>query len=235
METRDTLYVDEETLTELVLLRRLAHAHHRLKEAQHGPMNEEQQAMSSHYYGQINRILDDYAKVVRKDRERYGEAVGVVVGRFQIPELHDGHRFILETVRKRHPNFAVAIGIAHDLATIKDPLTYNMRATMIQEEFHDCVTMPIPDVKESDEVWSRNLDLAIRIAFPVGGIRLYGSRDSFIPSYHGQFPTTEISPAESWTGTQMRAKVGEEPLNNAEFRRGVIFATQVGGSHGRSI
>jgi hypothetical protein len=225
MITEDTLYVDEETLTELVLLRRLAHTHQRLKEAEHGPMNEQQIAMTGFLHGSIKKILRDYDDLMRRDRVQYGEAVGVVVGRFQVPELHDGHRFILQTVRGRHPNFGVAIGIANDIDA-KNPLPYNIRATMIAEEFHDAITFPIRDIPLSDQEWSANLDVEIRKHFPVGAVRLYGSRDSFAPFYVGAFPVTVIDATESWTGTQVREHVGQETLNNAEFRRGVIFATQ---------
>lgn len=220
----DALYVDEETVDELVLLRRLVAAHRRLREIESRPMDGDQQDLIVGAHRQIRRILDSYERNISMDRAKYDEAIGVVVGRFQIPELHDGHHFLLQTVKNRHANVGVAIGVSATVSD-KNPLPYNLRATMIQQDYPDILTFPIHD-HESDHEWSLNLDREIVKHFPIGKVRLYGSRDSFAKVYTGALPVSQIDPTESWSGTQVREKVGEHPMNDAAFRRGIIFATQ---------
>ena len=40
----------------------------------------------------------------------YRSDVGVVIGRFQVDELHAGHVELLNTVQAKHPNMLVLLG-----------------------------------------------------------------------------------------------------------------------------
>lgn len=223
---QNNYYVDDNTLIELDILRRLVNAEKSLGDAELNKICPENSAIRSEVYRQIKALVRQHEEAIDKTREKFGEAVGVIVGRFQLDKLHAGHKCLIETVRSRHQCYAVAIGITADgITTSKDPLSYHMRASMILEDFKDCVAFPIQDIND-DTVWSKNLDEAMRQAFPQGTIRLYGGRDSFIPAYNGGFPTTEITAVDGTSGTEARNRVGASPASNAEFRKGVIFGTQ---------
>jgi bifunctional NMN adenylyltransferase/nudix hydrolase len=61
---------------------------------------------------------------------------------------------------------------------------------------------------------------------PIGSVMLYGSRDSFIPYYHGQFPTEELVPTSYVSATELREECGRAVKVSADFRAGVIYASQ---------
>lgn len=223
-ESREVVYAEEEIANELVVLRKLAAVHERIASMQFGiPYGEEKVAMLEHLHGQGQRILKEYRALVQGAREACGEAIGVIVGRFQVPELHQGHRYVIETVRKLHTNCVVILGGPEGGPDARNPLTFPMRQAMIVSEFPDVTVLYVQDVS-SDGLWSEHLDFLIGQAFPVGKVRLYGSRDSFVPHYSGQWPTTEIAPVLGVSGTDIRAAVGAMPMNDVHFRQGVIFA-----------
>lgn len=151
--------------------------------------------------------------------------VGVIVGRFQVHELHKGHHDLIQTVRKKHGKVLVLIGCVPDVrATRRNPLDYFTRHLMITKAYPDVMTSPIYNVP-SDHVWSQNVDDKIYEAF--GGVEsalLYGSRDAFIPHYHGKHPTIELDAARNMSGSEIRRIVSDEVRAHSEFRRGAIYA-----------
>lgn len=151
--------------------------------------------------------------------------VGVLVGRFQVPDLHEGHRQIIQIVRERHKHTLILIGVAPTLGTKENPLPYVLRMQMLQALFPDVIILPMLDTA-SDHEWSRQLDLLVRTTFPTGSVRLYGGRDSFIQRYHGAFPTFEYPCVTHPDGTAMRDETGHQYINDPLFRRGVIWASQ---------
>ena len=149
--------------------------------------------------------------------------VGVIVGRFQVNELHEAHRQIIDHVRKNHRKVIVFLGVSPTLTTKNNPLDYVSRKEMIQSAYPSVTVMPIPD-HPSDEDWSRELDSRIREACPINTVLLYGGRDGFIKYYHGQFATTEIEQTIFVSGTEVRKEVSREVKPTADFRSGVIYA-----------
>jgi bifunctional NMN adenylyltransferase/nudix hydrolase len=57
-------------------------------------------------------------------------------------------------------------------------------------------------------------------------VTLYGSRDSFIAYYSGRFPTQELIPESTVSGTEARKLIGSRAKGTQDFREGVIWATQ---------
>lgn len=149
--------------------------------------------------------------------------LGVVIGRFQVPYLHDGHKRLISTVRALHAKYLIFVGVSATLGTTKDPLDYVTRMKMIQDEFPDAIILPIKD-EPSDESWSKHLDLAIRDVFPLGTVRLYAGRDSFIPSYSGKFPTFEFPDLNDIDGTAIRELISKKTILTKEGREGWIHA-----------
>ena len=150
--------------------------------------------------------------------------IGVIVGRFQVPELHDGHRKLFELVSSECKNVLVFVGVAPALGTQNDPLDYTNRARMIQAAFPNVVTIPLMDRPTNDE-WSKNLDTMIRTVFPLGTVCLYGGRDSFVKEYDGAFKTLKVDPFNDNSGSAVRLDAGKTIRDSADFRAGIIYST----------
>ncbi len=151
--------------------------------------------------------------------------VGVIVGRFQVPDLSDAHKKLITTIKESHKQVIVVVGISPTLGTKKHPLGYTTRMQMIQAEFPEVIVAPLADVG-TDATWSKNLDFLIRALCPVGTVCLYGGRDSFIKQYLGKYPTHELAIINEEQGTRIREEVGKTVCNSSDFRKGIIFACQ---------
>ncbi len=149
--------------------------------------------------------------------------VGVIVGRFQVNELHDAHRQIIDHVRKNHKKVIVFLGVSPTLTTKNNPLDFVSRKEMLLQAYPSVTVMPLPD-HPSDEEWSKELDGRIKEACPINSVLLYGGRDGFVKYYHGRFATTEIEQTIFVSGTEIRKEVSREVRPTADFRSGVIYA-----------
>lgn len=150
--------------------------------------------------------------------------IGVIVGRFQVHELHSGYLSLIQEVLSKHEKVIIFLGVTKSAPTKRNPLDYASRCAMIEEYFPDkVIVLPIEDM-ESDELWSKALDKSIRAVFPVGTPILYGSRDSFIKSYSGSFQTVEYEPTVEISGTDIRDEVSNRVLRDPMFRAGVIYS-----------
>ena len=151
--------------------------------------------------------------------------VGVIVGRFQIPILHEAHQKIISEVVSRHKKCIVFVGASPTLGTKEHPLDFVNRKVMIEKVFPTVVVLPIADVN-NDELWSKNLDSAIRVTYPQGSVVLYGGRDSFVKHYTGKFDAYEFPTHDYRPATEIRAEIGRTVINSDDFRAGVIYSTQ---------
>lgn len=158
-------------------------------------------------------------KVDEADRE-----VGVIVGRFQVPELHEAHRDLIQTVVDAHPKVLIVLGLSPVLGTRENPLDFVARKQMILESFPSVTCMFIKDVN-SDAIWSKQLDRIISdFLTPNQQALLYGSRDSFIEHYEGKYPTQVLKQRVWVSGTAIRREVSREVKATSDFRRGVVWA-----------
>ena len=148
--------------------------------------------------------------------------IGIIVGRFQVNKLHPGHLDLINSVTANHQRVAIFLGTTEAMSTKNNPLDFLTRKLMIQEHFPEVAILAIPDTSDDGE-WSKELDKRIKEVFPVGKPLLYGSRDSFVKYYSGQFMTKELPPHQSISGTEQRKKISNEILSSADFRAGVIF------------
>lgn len=148
--------------------------------------------------------------------------IGIIVGRFQVAKLHPGQLALIEEVTTQHQRVAIFLGVTQAMSTKNNPLDFLTRKLMIQERFPEIAVLAIPDMA-SDAVWSKELDTRIREVFPVGNPLLYGSRDSFIPSYKGNFECKELKSKSKFSGTEQRLQLSNEVRASADFRAGVIF------------
>jgi bifunctional NMN adenylyltransferase/nudix hydrolase len=151
--------------------------------------------------------------------------IGVVVGRFQVPELHVGHKKLLEFVSSEAKNVLVFLGVAPTLGTKVDPLDFTSRAKMIQTDFPNVIVVPLMD-RPTNKEWSKNLDVMIRTVFPMGTVCLYGGKDSFLKQYDGSLKTCKIENFPDVSGTSIRKDAGKTIRNSSDFRAGIIYSTQ---------
>lgn len=112
--------------------------------------------------------------------------IGCIVGRFQIPTVHEAHKKIIQEVVNRHKKVIVFIGVSPTLGTKEHPLDYTNRKIMIEKEFPSVVVLPLMDVR-NDFIWSENLDNAVRAVFSIGSVCLYGGRGSLTGPKHLRF------------------------------------------------
>ncbi|UJR83223.1 NUDIX domain-containing protein [Sandaracinus amylolyticus] len=152
------------------------------------------------------------------------ETLGVVVARFQTPELHDGHRHLLEVVQSRHPRLLVVLGTPRTyVPTAKNPLDFATRREMVRARHPLALVAELPDCRD-DAMWSRALDTIVAHHAAVGEAVLYGSRDSFMRFYSGVHRCEEVDPIEDLSATALRLEAVTHPATTGDFRRGVIYS-----------
>lgn len=157
--------------------------------------------------------------------------VGVIVARFQTPELHEGHIDLIDYVFSRHEKVIIYLGCS-PIVDSSNFLDYQQRKAMILEKYpidkypgldifyiHDC---------KDNKPWAEKLDGLISDHLrPIDKPLLYGSRDSFIDAYHdggGKFDTEEYVPQKIVSATQIRDKLSRSFISNYFVRVGMYLA-----------
>lgn len=161
---------------------------------------------------------------MKKIEESYD--VGVIIARFQVDELHDAHLELIQYVVDRHPKVIIILGLSPCKCTVNNPLDFESRKQMILEKFPEVIVVYTKDC-HSDVLWSQNLDE--RLDDIIGAnqsVVLYGGRDSFIKHYFGKNPTIELEQMAFISGTARRKALSNKVKGSADFRHGVIWATQ---------
>lgn len=162
--------------------------------------------------------------------------VGVVIGRFQSPRLHEGHRALLDYAMKNHNKVVIFVGVHPAVGSKENPLDFPTRKLMLEDyvnkNFSHCSVqiLHLEDTRE-DSVWSDNIDKTIKSIYPFETVVLYGGRESFVESYKGKYNALDINVLlnirENVSSTQLREQVKYQiPLVTQDFREGVIYATQ---------
>lgn len=151
---------------------------------------------------------------------------GVIVGRFQTDDLHEAHIQLIDTVIAKHDKVIILLGCGHVPGERSDPLDYDARRLMLQAKYPEVIILPIYDMRE-DEDWSAEVDKTIRrLLAPGHKATLYGSRDSFISGYKGNYPVVELESPTSMvnvSGTNVRNRLSVAALSSREFRVGAIW------------
>ncbi len=148
---------------------------------------------------------------------------GVIIARFQTPYLHEGHMDLIQKVKEQHDKLIIILGVSPVRSSRKNPYDFYTRETMIKKEFLEIVVLPLSD-HPSDEEWSGNLDSMLENAFPNENFTLYGSRDSFIPSYSGKKPVVELPEHGDYSATELRKKYADKVSNSRDFRAGILYS-----------
>lgn len=151
-------------------------------------------------------------------------SIGVVVARFQVPELHAGHLELIRYALARHERVLIVLGVHGSLRTGRDPLSFDERCHMVRQAFPDSrlLIASIPDHPLTYELWSERLDVIIGDIFSDCQAVLYGSRDSYLPKYTGKYSTHFVPTVHGPSGTDVRASLSF-PRTKAG-RAGAIYA-----------
>ena len=159
---------------------------------------------------------------IKKEINPADYEIGVMIARFQVHKLHEGHIALIDSVCANHKKVIIFLGVPKVQNTDRNPLDFATRKAMVQKSYPNVVILPIKD-NRSNEKWSHELDSYIRIPFGEKSTLLYGSRDSFLPFYCGKYPTVELVTDVYYSGTEIRKQVSRETLESEDFRAGVIY------------
>ncbi len=164
------------------------------------------------------------SKMLQPKAEQYD--VGVLVGRFQVADLHDGHHELLQSVCGAHDKVIVVLGVSPLMNTLQNPLDKGARQQMIRTAYPDVDVMYITD-RPDDVDWSRALDkMIIENITPAQSAVLYGSRDGFLDHYTGNLPMVELEATKFLSGTAARKRIAASATRNSpDFRAGVVWAS----------
>lgn len=144
--------------------------------------------------------------------------VGIIVGRFQVPKLTEGHYNLISSVCREFDKTVVFIGTTKTgEMTFHDPLPFEARKELISQTFPDLGPMifEIRDIGDWTR-WVEDLDRKIESLRNLGIIGSHdevvicGSRDS-VPTkytdYGGTHKTYILSPFGEFSGTACRIDI----------------------------
>lgn len=153
--------------------------------------------------------------------------IGVIVGRFQVHELHQAHHDLINFVCDRHSKVIIVLGLSPLPVSTNNPLDFESRKQMLLADYPDVNVLYINDMAE-DGPWSKRLDALIKsVVAPRQTVVLYGGRDSFIDHYEGKYPTQELVQSTFMSGTAQRKEIARSSTRaSADFRAGAIWASQ---------
>lgn len=146
--------------------------------------------------------------------------IGVVIGRFQIAALHEGHVALLSAVAAKSSRLVVLVGYSEAPLNRRDPLPVFCRMDAIRAVFPQAILVALPD-HQDDKSWSATVD-ALLAPLATSGFVIHGGRDSCLKHYHGRWPTEELLLDVSVSGTVVREAT--DLGWSFEFRTGMVHA-----------
>lgn len=147
--------------------------------------------------------------------------IGVVIARFQVDELHKGHRHILDFALRKNHHLIVVLGVKRGKPNDRNPLDFLIRKEMILQSYPKAIIKPLYDFHSNLE-WSRRLDSLLPPLTKYSEVILYGGRDSFIKHYSGRYKCEIIPSIPSISGSEIRENI--KINNNRDYRCGLIDA-----------
>lgn len=151
--------------------------------------------------------------------------IGVVIGKFQVPELHEQHIALIQHVMNVSDDTCVLVGT--DPNNPEYLLPFECVEQSIRTDFVELFHVhPLVDVPNNDLNWSMQLDRFLQLLFPFAEITLYCGRDGFRTRYHGKH-----RPVTVWSGndpkvsaTRIRESIiSSAPVDSPIFRAGIIY------------
>lgn len=127
--------------------------------------------------------------------------IGVIIGRFQVPELTEGHRALIDRVKKECDQVVILLGVSPlDGRDADHPFSYSQRARghLINHHLYPLLDNP------SDVAWSRQVDSLLNGIYPGDEVALYGGRDCFARHYTGALSVKSFDLKVGLSGTEVR-------------------------------
>lgn len=160
--------------------------------------------------------------------------LGVLVGRFQIHTLTDGHKYLFAQVAGRCSRVLALVGVPPVLGTRRDPLDYLVRARMLQDYWTDAyregpelTVLPSIDCPSNEE-WARRIDQMIDAVAPGQAATIFCGPDGCGPLYRtagGRHPIEVIESIPGHTHATM-ARAALQRRHTEDFRAGVIYFSE---------
>jgi bifunctional NMN adenylyltransferase/nudix hydrolase len=162
--------------------------------------------------------------------------VGVVIGRFQTPFIHEGHELILKEALLSYSKQIILIGVA-PFRSKANPLPFSARESMLKQWFykdtglvgidHSHVQiLPLFDMP-TDEQWSEQIDTILRCIAPFDKPTLLHSREGFGESYKGKHKVVKIDSTIPYVSASvLREQAAKAPIRSYENRMGYIAAVE---------
>lgn len=137
--------------------------------------------------------------------------IGIFVGRFQTPKLHNGYKYMLSELQINYDYYGLILGSSL-VPNNRNPLNCEIRKAMLEDFVfkNPLFIKEIIDLNNND-AWTTKLDEIItyslnesNINYSKDDVYLIGSRDSFIPYYRGKFKTVQLEPFGNYNSTELR-------------------------------
>lgn len=154
--------------------------------------------------------------------------LGIIVGRFQVPELTSGHKYLIGEAIRRSDKVIIFVGTTKNgVPSSRSPLPFEaVKNSIMEDKDIEPFILGIYSIEDVGNfpIWVRNLDNLISSLYKLGLVSrdyeptLYGSRDSMIPGYienNGTYKAEFIPPPTNPTirtvsGTEFRKKFKDE-------------------------
>lgn len=158
--------------------------------------------------------------------------INVVIARFQVPSLTEGHKELLNKARNKCDHVLILLGCSDlDGKTAENPLLFLQRKAAVERAaaninlLASCYTvMPLRGSKSNKE-WTQRVDDMIYTLWPDAEATIWVGRDSVVPAcYMGRANIELLEETKSISGTETRKLL--RPSTNEDFLRGQAFALQ---------
>jgi bifunctional NMN adenylyltransferase/nudix hydrolase len=156
--------------------------------------------------------------------------LGVVIARFQVPELHAGHKALIQTAADNSDALLMLLGVSPlDGKTLENPLLFTQRCHVL--DCHPPVNVnrkmeawPLPLYDMPDNAsWSAQVDKIISSMFPGFEPTIFiGPTSKVIDCYNGTAKIEVIAHHDARCGTDVRGAIIQS--ENPEFIKGQIYA-----------
>jgi len=146
--------------------------------------------------------------------------IGIFVGRFQTPNLHNGYKYMLSELQISYDYYGLIVGSSTE-PNERNPLDFETRKSMLEEYVYKkpLFILELVDLNDNGR-WTKELDRIIcesitksDIQINKNDIYLIGSRDSFIPYYNGEFNTLKLEQYGKYNSTELRTGIKFNPVS----------------------
>jgi bifunctional NMN adenylyltransferase/nudix hydrolase len=152
--------------------------------------------------------------------------LSVVIGRFQTPYLHCGHKELFDEAKKYSNRILVLIGVSSATGTDRNPLSYEQRREMIDTSIAKDIMLvfkPLYDFPLSHKDWSNQVDELIEECGDKEVI-IFGGRDNSIEGYYsGKHKTRIIKGLTQNSATKLRKQIASQQAIYGHAARSAVI------------